>query len=103
MYIITPASSMDFCSTSRHHWPTCAALSLSFVNDSTGKLRHFSDELVDQPSWRFGISGTWRPTTRFNLSVDYLYGKFQNGFILDDSGNTLNYRHQIAAQLALEF
>ncbi len=62
-----------------------------------------SDELADQPSWRFGISGTWRPITRFNLSVDYLYGKFKNGFIRDDSGNTLNYRHLIAAQLALEF
>ena len=62
-----------------------------------------SDELEDQPEWQYGAAVTWRIANLFNLTVDYLYGDFKNGFVLDDDDNELDHRHLIAAQVALEF
>ena len=62
-----------------------------------------SDELSDQPHWQYGVSATWRPIDRVNISLEYLYGRFQNNFAFDDEEHELNERHLVALQLALEF
>ena len=62
-----------------------------------------TDELEDQPEWQYGAAVTWRIADLFNLTVDYLYGDYKNGFVFDDDDNELDHSHMIAAQIALEF
>ncbi len=63
----------------------------------------FSEELIDEPRWQFGISGTWAPVQRMTVSMDYLYGDYKKGFVLDDDDIPLRNRHLIALQLTLGF
>lgn len=62
-----------------------------------------SDEFSDAPEKQWGINWTWRPGSRFLLSVDYLHGEYQPGFILDDDDNELRRSNIIATQIAIEF
>ncbi len=66
------------------------------------RIEH-SDELQDAPAWRYGVSTTWRAGKYVGVSLDYLYGKFKKGFVLDDNDNELDHSHQVAAQVVVEF
>lgn len=66
------------------------------------RIEH-SDQLEDEPEWRYGVSATWRVGKHFGLSLDYLYGEYKHGFVLDDNDNALDHSHQVAAQLVMEF
>ena len=62
-----------------------------------------SGEVPDEPQLQLGVSVTWLIGYRFNLSVDYLFGKFKDDFVFDDDDNEIDSRQLIAAQLSLEF
>lgn len=63
----------------------------------------FSDELVGQPRWQYGVALTWRPFKNTSLSLEYLRNEYKKEFVLDDNDNELNSRDQVAAQLSIEF
>ena len=60
-------------------------------------------ELMDEPKWRYGVSSTMRLAGNVSFSVDYLYGRYERDFVFDDVGNELEYAHQLAALLSIEF
>ena len=62
-----------------------------------------SSEVADEPQLQLGVSVTWLIGYRFNISVDYLYGKFKDDFVFDDNDNEINSRQLVAAQLSFEF
>ncbi len=62
-----------------------------------------TNELEDAPEWRYGIATSWRIGRYVGVSLDYLYGKYQRGYVLDDNDNALSRSHQLAAQLVVEF
>ncbi|MGI9285400.1 MAG: LbtU family siderophore porin [Pseudomonadales bacterium] len=62
-----------------------------------------SDELEDEPEWRYGVSATWRIGKYVGVSLDYLYGDYKNDFVLDDNDNALDHSHQVAVQVVVEF
>lgn len=62
-----------------------------------------SQEVEDEPEVQVGISATWLIVNRINLSVDYLYGRYQDNFVLDDDDNEIRSRQLLVAQLVFEF
>ncbi|MEN8205147.1 MAG: LbtU family siderophore porin [Pseudomonadota bacterium] len=62
-----------------------------------------SGEIPDEPELQLGVSATWLIGNRFNISVDYLHGKFRDDFVFDDDDNEINSRQLVAAQLSFEF
>ena len=66
------------------------------------RIEH-SEELMDEPQWQYGISGTWAPWENMTLSADYLYGRYKNGFVFDDSNNDQKSHHFTALQLTWGF
>ena len=52
----------------------------------------YSEELADEPRWRYGISGTLRPFKQLSLSLEYLRGDFKENFVEDDVGRSLERR-----------
>jgi len=63
----------------------------------------FSTELADEPKWQYGVAATWRPFDNLSLSMDYLYGKYKQGFAFDDQDNALHSHHMIGTQLTVGF
>jgi hypothetical protein len=45
------------------------------------RLEH-SEELMDEPLWQYGVSGTWAPWPRLTVSADCLYGRYKKGLSL---------------------
>lgn len=62
-----------------------------------------SDELEEEPEKQAGFSATWRLNKYASLSLEYLVGRYKDGFVLDDSGNALSMRKQFGVQIAAEF
>lgn len=62
-----------------------------------------SEELIDEPEWQYGISGTWAPWENLTVSVDYLYGRYKKGFVFDDFDNAQTAHHFTALQLTIGF
>jgi len=61
-----------------------------------------SDELEEEPEIQYGAGITWRPSTLFTISVDYLRGEFAPNFAFNDDDIELKSRNQVAIQLAIE-
>lgn len=40
------------------------------------RIEH-SEELIDEPEWQYGISGTWAPWASVTVTIDYLYGRYK--------------------------
>lgn len=66
------------------------------------RLEH-SEEVIDEPEWQYGISGTWAPWDNVTLSADYLYGRYKKGFVFDDFDNAQKSHHFTALQLTVGF
>ena len=62
-----------------------------------------SDEFSEEPENQWGVNFTWRPNDLMSLSLDYLKGRYRNGFVVDDDDNELRDQNEIAFQLAVEF
>ncbi len=62
-----------------------------------------SSELEDQPKRRSGLSLTWLPLPYLGLSLDYLYGEYQRGFVSDDDERELRSQQQLVGLISLEF
>ena len=62
-----------------------------------------SSELPEEPTNQRGVSATWRINKYSSISVEYLFGRYKDGFVLDDNGNALSTRRQFAVQIAVEF
>ena len=62
-----------------------------------------SSELPEEPENQAGLSATWRINNFSSISVEYLFGRYKDGFVLDDNGNPLSTRKQFAVQFAAEF
>lgn len=86
--------------------PFAYNLELAYFPTNTTQLAmrfEYSDELSDEPKWQTGVAATWRPDNNVTLSLEYLYGRYQNNFAFDDNDHELNDRHLIGLQMALEF
>ncbi len=66
------------------------------------RIEH-SEELMDEPKWQYGISGTWALWENMTVSADYLYGRYKNKFVFDDFDNAQTAHHFIALQLTWGF
>jgi len=66
------------------------------------RLEH-SEELMDEPEWQYGVSGTWAPWPNLTVSADYLYGRYKKGFVFDDFENRQLSHHFTVLQLTLSF
>lgn len=66
------------------------------------RLEH-SEELMDEPEWQYGVSGTWAPLENLTVSADYLYGRYKKGIVFDDFDNRQISHHFTALQLTLGF
>lgn len=62
-----------------------------------------SEELMDEPKWQYGVSGTWAPWPNLTVSADYLYGRYKKGFVFDDFENRQLSHHFTVLQLTLSF
>lgn len=62
-----------------------------------------SHKLEEVPEYQFGINNTWRVNKYLSASVDYLYGRFKEGFVEDDDGNEIKHQNKVAAQLIISF
>lgn len=62
-----------------------------------------SSELHEEPENQVGVSATWRINRYSSISAEYLFGRYKDGFVLDDDGNPLGTRRQFGAQIAVEF
>ena len=60
------------------------------------RMEH-SSELADQPKQQYGIAATWLPRDNFNITIEYLHGKFKNGFV-----NELEEHNLIVVLFSLE-
>lgn len=66
------------------------------------RIEH-SEELMDEPKWQYGISGTWALWENITVSADYLYGRYKRKFTFDDFDNTQTAHHFGALQLTWGF
>ncbi|MDH3411588.1 MAG: LbtU family siderophore porin [Gammaproteobacteria bacterium] len=62
-----------------------------------------SDELPQEPQNQVGVSATWKLNQYAWLSVEYLFGRYKDGFVRDDSGNPFTTRRRFAIQVSAEF
>lgn len=62
-----------------------------------------SNELAEEPEKQAGISATWRLNKFASVSLEYLVGRYRDGFVVDDGGNALSMRRQFGIQIAAEF
>lgn len=63
----------------------------------------WSEELSDQPERQYGLALAWQPGKHLTVALDYLYGDFQDDFVLDDDDNQQRNRQLTAIQIGLEF
>jgi hypothetical protein len=56
-------------------------------------------ELIDEPEWQYGISGTWALWENMTVSVDDIYGRYKKRFAFDDFDNAQTAHHFTALQL----
>jgi len=62
-----------------------------------------SDEFSDSPERQYGVSVSWRPLDRVNITADYLHGEYKNDFVFDDDDRELDDRDLISFQASIEF
>ncbi|MFC1664260.1 LbtU family siderophore porin [Pseudomonadota bacterium] len=62
-----------------------------------------SDQLVDRPERQYGIVGSWRPGKYLSVSIEYLYGKYKPGLVVDDDENVQRTRKLFAGKVSFEF
>lgn len=60
-------------------------------------------EVSDEPGRQYGVSGTWAANSHLTVVIEYLYGKYKNGFVQDSSGHDINSRRQLGLKLSFEF
>lgn len=62
-----------------------------------------SEKFDGNPEWQYGVSGTWAPWDSITVSADYLYGRYNKGFVLDDFDNVQTAHHLYTLQLTWGF
>ncbi len=62
-----------------------------------------SDEFSDAPETQYGVSLSWRPIERINITADYLHGEYENDFVFDDDDQELDDRDLFSFQASVEF
>lgn len=62
-----------------------------------------SNEYADAPKRQYGMSVSWRPIDRVNITADYLHGEYENDFVFDDEDQELDDRDLFSFQASIEF
>jgi len=62
-----------------------------------------SDEYSEEPVEQYGVSLTWRPINRMSLTGEYLHGRYENNFVLDDNDVEFDDKDYFAIQASIEF
>ncbi len=62
-----------------------------------------TEKFEGNPEWQYGLSATLAPWDTITLSADYLYGRYNKGFVLDDFDNAQKSHHLAALQLTWGF
>ncbi len=62
-----------------------------------------SQELEDAPELRYGAAVTWRFQRRASFSLEYLHGRFKEGFATNEEDKSYEYVDQFGAQLSIAF
>lgn len=85
--------------------PSSHNLEIAYFPNPTTQIAvrmEYSRELQGQPKWQYGLGGTWFPNKNISLSMEYFYGEYKSGFVLDDDDRALDNRNLIAVRLAME-
>lgn len=60
-----------------------------------------SSEFEDEPKEQFGVAAVWQLFSQMFLTVEYLEGRFRDGFAEDDFDNELDSVSRFSAQLSI--
>jgi len=62
-----------------------------------------SEELEDEPRWRYGIAATWRIGRQASLTLEYLRAEFEGGLATNDDDKAYDHMDRFGGLLSVEF